>query len=418
MSRKRPEERKRWGRGPRGSITVLFARAVLPARQLHRKRREEQCAGGGSTTTVRLGHVRCTTLPRRSGAPPISPSRVQALPGENKNNNKKKKKKSNQNHSTASSVVPISSAWQEKIESSYTACLDDHGYINFDHVFSEGTFGDLKLEICSGAGEWGVSQAQNDERSRYVTLELRHDRVYGTFYRSICAQTSNLCVIGGDAVDVVKRRIKSNCLSNIFINHPEPPQQNNKEGSTSQGKHLLTMAFLSLAAEKLLAGGMMTIVTDNLWYARFLMRQLGGAPHPRSLVNVEISGLGGLGELENEGGYSVYVGKPDASCGHTVDASSYFDRLWKRGNLVDRYVLVLKKKTAADPSGLRIRQYKKGAAPMTFAQMRQRQRKLSLTIKCRKVEKECTKMTILRGLSISQRGNYSPLSPPPLPLLW
>ena len=163
-----------------------------------------------------------------AGAPPISPSRVQALPGENKNNNKKKKKKSNQNHSTASSVVPISSAWQEKIESSYTACLDDHGYINFDHVFSEGTFGDLKLEICSGAGEWGVSQAQNDERSRYVTLELRHDRVYGTFYRSICAQTSNLCVIGGDAVDVVKRRIKSNCLSNIFINHPEPPQQNNK----------------------------------------------------------------------------------------------------------------------------------------------------------------------------------------------
>ena len=108
----------------------------------------------------------------------------------------------------------------------------------------------------------------------------------------------------------------------------------------------------------------MTIVTDNLWYARFLMRQLGGAPHPRSLVNVEISGLGGLGELENEGGYSVYVGKPDASCGHTVDASSYFDRLWKRGNLVDRYVLVLKKKTAADPSGLRIRQYKKGAAPV------------------------------------------------------
>ena len=45
-----------------------------------------------------------------------------------------------------------------------------------------------------------------------------------------------------------------------------------------------------------------------------------------------------------------------------MDASSYFDRLWKRGNLVDRYVIVLKKSTG-DTSTLRIRQYKKGQAP-------------------------------------------------------
>ena len=266
-----------------------------------------------------------------------------------------------------SSQVSISSAWQNKIETRYASYLNSQGHIDFHRVFGESTTksSELKLEICSGAGEWAVAQAKSDTESQYVTLELRHDRVYSTFYRSICAQTNNLCVIGGDAVDVLKRRIADSSLATLFINHPEPPQQNNKEGSTSQGKHLLTMNFLSLAADKLQTSGMMTIVTDNLWYARFLMRQLGGAPHPRSLVNVEIGGgSGGLKESETESGYSVYVGKPDASCGHSVDASSYFDRLWKRGNLVDRYVLVLKKKTAEDTSGLRIRQYKKGAAPV------------------------------------------------------
>ena len=45
----------------------------------------------------------------------------------------------------------------------------------------------LKLEICSGAGEWAISQATNDKSSNWVTMELRHDRVYQTFTRSIYA---------------------------------------------------------------------------------------------------------------------------------------------------------------------------------------------------------------------------------------
>ena len=106
---------------------------------------------------------------------------------------------------------------------------------------------------------------------------------------------------------------------------------------------------------------MLTIVTDNAWYARFMMRLLAGAPHPRSLVNVDVaSGSSTLKETESEGGYSVYVGKPDIACGYITDASSYFDRLWKRGNLVDRYVLILRKKSAEDMSGLPHKTIQKG----------------------------------------------------------
>ena len=39
-----------------------------------------------------------------------------------------------------------------------------------------------------------------------------------------------------------------------------------------------------------------------------------------------------------------------AAAGHVVEASSYFDRLWKRENLVDRYFIALKKSTRKNNS--------------------------------------------------------------------
>ena len=104
---------------------------------------------------------------------------------------------------------------------------------------------------------------------------------------------------------------------------------------------------------------MITIVTDNQWYSGYLVKMLSNAPHPRSLTCEE---LYGESTSHEEGACRAYRAKPGPACGHTVDASSYFDRLWKRGNLVDRFIIVLKK-AAGDTSNLRIRQYKKGAAP-------------------------------------------------------
>jgi hypothetical protein len=37
----------------------------------------------------------------------------------------------------------------------------------------------------------------------------------------------------------------------------------------------------------------------------------------------------------------IYEGKPGAACGVAADASSYFDRLWRRDNKAERYFLVL-----------------------------------------------------------------------------
>jgi tRNA G46 methylase TrmB len=68
-------------------------------------------------------------------------------------------------------------------------------------------------------------------------LELRHDRVYQTFTKTIYSKLNNLCVMGGDAMLVLPRHVSDGCVGNIFVNHPEPPQQTG--GDNSEGHHLL-----------------------------------------------------------------------------------------------------------------------------------------------------------------------------------
>lgn len=49
----------------------------------------------------------------------------------------------------------------------------------------------------------------------------------------------------GDALDVLPNRIPDSSLDNIFVNHPEPPQQTGREDS--EAKHLLNKVIVSLS---------------------------------------------------------------------------------------------------------------------------------------------------------------------------
>jgi pentatricopeptide repeat protein len=312
-----------------------------------------------------------------------------ALKDEDKKKDKKAKKRALAEAAAVvekSPLLALPIARVELVRALMRTYVSDNGHFIFENIFSDQSsnelisalsvkppknnsnisnntanpMGPLKLEICSGTGEWAVTQAKADPQSNYVTLELRHDRVYQAFYRGICANISNLCAIAGDANTIVSKHLQPDSMENIFINHPEPPQQYG--GEESQGKHLLTIEFFNAIANILKPGGMITVVTDNEWYSKFLVKLLALAPHPRALSNVELRGLDDCKPFHEEGSFVAYRGKTGPAVGHMTDASSYFDRLWKRGNLVERYIIVLKK-AAGDTSALRIRQYKKGAAP-------------------------------------------------------
>lgn len=147
-------------------------------------------------------------------------------------------------------------------------------------------------------------------------------------------------------------------------------------------------------------GGQLTIVTDNLWYGKLLTRlvaqinnkksagvyfhtvppatastlevtigknkkpkhlkrklaqhqQAGGEEQQQHQEESSSSSLAASvwQTLFTEGDVTLYVGSPGHRAGHRVVASSYFDRLWKKSALEDRYFLVLRKGTGTGAVG-------------------------------------------------------------------
>ena len=168
------------------------------------------------------------------------------------------------------------------------ASVDAAGVVDFDRLFSSSSgggggggsahAGELKLEICSGLGEWIVAQAAADRAAkrgaRWVALEIRHDRVWRTFVRSAMtfaaeAAATNLAIVAGDAAQVLPGHFAADSFSHVFVNHPEPPQQRGRQvrgdESTSDQRHLLTPLFLAAVQRVLQPGGMLVITTDNEW---------------------------------------------------------------------------------------------------------------------------------------------------------
>ena len=66
----------------------------------------------------------------------------------------------------------------------------------------------------------------------WVTLELRHGRVYQTFARMVFSSVENMCALGGDANIIMAHHIAPQTFDYVFINHPEPPQQTGSGSDT------------------------------------------------------------------------------------------------------------------------------------------------------------------------------------------
>jgi pentatricopeptide repeat protein len=202
----------------------------------------------------------------------------------------------------------------------------------------------IKVEICSGAGEWVVSQAKHDPGSDWVSMEIRHDRIYQIFCRSMFDSCNNLSIIGGDASKILPNHFPSNCVKYIFVNYPEPPQQKG-EDHDSQSSHLLSESFFKSMAQVLTIDGIMTILTDNEWYAKYLLKIVDGLRH----VIKSSSIVGNNKDYEvcerSRNNMVLYEGLPGNDCGvANISASSYFDRLWQGHQQRRRFFLVLSKK--------------------------------------------------------------------------
>ena len=206
----------------------------------------------------------------------------------------------------------------------------------------------VKLEICAGSGDWARAQAQQDPSSTWVTVEILSDRVYDTFSGFALENQDNVLALQGDANIVLDRCIPMAVCDWVFINHPEPPERN---GGTddSDGHHLLTKNFFAKLSKTLKPTGKVTIVTDNLKYGRSLrhIASSSGFQDAISLVNAAVvleQRACRTGDNTSSMPVTLCEGTPGLSSGHIVDASSKFDRLWRKGDKKRRFYLTLQRK--------------------------------------------------------------------------
>lgn len=222
-------------------------------------------------------------------------------------------------------------------KSPFCSYIDKYGHLSFSKIFRRKA--PLYLEICSGNGDWSVAQAIKTPETNWIALELRHDRCYQAFSRMCLEDLSNLCVLGGDALRLLKKYFPPSSVNFVFCNHPEPYERTGD--IQNEGSHLLTSSFFRHLDKILQPKGRVTITTDNLAYAK----QIASTVASMSMIGKKVfhSINCDLLKIENVYGISIHVGKPNDSCGHKVQQTSYFDSFWKQGRKWQRFVIVFEK---------------------------------------------------------------------------
>lgn len=189
-------------------------------------------------------------------------------------------------------------------------------------------------------------------------MELRSDRSNEIATRSLLTgAANNLSVLCGDAHRILESHIPAGCISEAFINHPQPPDRadRGKHGNSSDGKHLLTPEFFKVLHRALLPGGTITIVTDNQQYAHQLInefhRSLSHLFREKITTSVNVISAEDTGRESSHQDRVVQLHRlgqqrgaeafPLSRFGHVADASSYFDRLWNRGDKTQRWVIFI-----------------------------------------------------------------------------
>ncbi|CAE7362609.1 Capn15 [Symbiodinium microadriaticum] len=204
----------------------------------------------------------------------------------------------------------------------------------------------LKMEICSGNGDWVVAQAKAEQGlANWMALELRHDRVHHIFSRMVFRKAQNLCLLRGDAGRIVPMHLKPASVSHVFINFPEPPHFSGDEAAESKSE-LLTSGFFSQLHRVLQQHGKLTILSDNWRYVRRLVRTLSQLLDENEQQLFLSAGpcIAKSAELyEHLFDIDVFCGTPDEHVGHTKQTTSYFDRLWTKGQHLERYYFMVQK---------------------------------------------------------------------------
>tara|TARA_B100000003_G_scaffold101001_1_gene90486 strand:- start:12632 stop:14476 length:1845 start_codon:yes stop_codon:yes gene_type:complete len=174
---------------------------------------------------------------------------------------------------------------------------------------------DVRVEVCSGHGDWITRRAKQNPNVRWIGIEMRRNRVALTWMKSLrLGVEGNVHLVCGMAHDALSARVTPPAsVSELYVNYPDPPEW------VGSSQVLVDAAFLRDVHRVLKPGGHLICVTDDPAYAVRMCRELRKA---RALFAP-----------------AAADGKPFESGVPEDYGASYFDSMWTLGNQRDRYCM-------------------------------------------------------------------------------
>ncbi len=154
----------------------------------------------------------------------------------------------------------------------------------------------VRVEYCSGNGEWALEKARQCPDVNWVAVELKFDRVRKIYSKRENQGVQNLFIVCGKAQLFSHFYLPTNSLDAVHINFPDPwPKKRH-------AKHRLVWAcFVESILRTVRPEGTLRLVSDALCYVEQMKK-----------------------EIEKVSDWTPFPMEDQSSYG-----SSYFDRLWR-----------------------------------------------------------------------------------------
>jgi len=120
----------------------------------------------------------------------------------------------------------------------------------------------VKIEYCSGNGDWVAYQAQQDPESNWVAVEKLFGRVRKIWSKAKNYNLENLLCVCGEALYTTSTYFPPESVAEVYVNFPDPwPKKRHAK------YRLIQDSFVDEMYRILEDGGMVTLVTDDEPYS-------------------------------------------------------------------------------------------------------------------------------------------------------
>lgn len=167
----------------------------------------------------------------------------------------------------------------------------------------------LAIEYCSGNGDWIVNRAKCFPEINWIALEMKYQRVRKIWSKLKNNNLSNLIIICAEALSATRDYFPPACLSNAYINFPDPWPKNRHAKN-----RLIQPIFLQQLSRVLKPNGKITFVTDDANYSEWTIKMFSHQPNFTSLFGTPFY----VSEMQDYG-------------------TSYFEDLWRLKGKAIRY---------------------------------------------------------------------------------